>query len=98
MKPYEQIGIIQSTINDLFPWLTVLLVFIAAMAFLAVPQLNRMNAHSRFLKTLKVGDQVVTNGGLIGRLTDVDGDILHISFSDLAPIAILRSAIERALP
>jgi preprotein translocase subunit YajC len=79
------------------PWLIVVLVFIGAMAFLVVPQLNRTNAHDKFLKTLKVGDCVVTNGGLIGVLTQVEGDILQISFSNAEPIPILRSAIERAL-
>lgn len=79
------------------PWLVVALVFIVAMAFLVVPQLNRVNAHDKFLKTLKVGDRVVTNGGLVGVLTQVDGDILQISFSSMEPIPILRSAIERSL-
>lgn len=79
------------------PWLVVALVFIGAMAFLVVPQLNRVNAHDKFLKTLKVGDRVVTNGGLVGVLTQMDGDILQISFSGMEPIPILRSAIERSL-
>ncbi|MBM3545265.1 MAG: preprotein translocase subunit YajC [Alphaproteobacteria bacterium] len=80
------------------PWLIVILVFIGAMAFLVVPQLNRMNAHSKFLKTLKVGDRVVTIGGLVGTLTEVDGDIIHIAFANMQPVPILRSAIERNLP
>ena len=98
MNHSEQIAIIVGRINYIPPWLIVVLVFIGAMAFLAVPQVIFLNAHSKFLRTLKIGDRVVTNGGLIGFLTDVDGDILHISFASMEPIPILRSAIERALP
>lgn len=89
---------IEPIIAGIAPWFIVILVFIGAMAFLIVPQLNRMNAHRKFLSKLKIGDYVVTNGGLVGILTQADGDILHISFSSMEPIPILRSAIERALP
>jgi preprotein translocase subunit YajC len=84
--------------SDLAPWLVVVLVFIGAMAFLVVPQLNRMNAHNKFLRTLKVGDRVVTIGGLVGTLTEVDGEVIHISFAGEESVPILRSAIERNFP
>lgn len=85
-------------INNSAPWLVVIIIFIGAMAFLVIPQLKRLNLHMRMLNALVVGDRVVTNGGLIGYLTNVDGQFLHISFSQLEPIPILRSAIERVLP
>ena len=98
MKLPEQIIGVLGKADRFAPWLMVILVFIGAMAFLVIPQLRRVSAHTKMLDKLAVGDRVVTNGGLVGSLTDVDGDILHISFSRLDPIPILRSAIERIIP
>jgi len=97
MNQSAHTAIIESWFSYAAPWLIVIIVFIGAMALLVVPQLHRLNAHDEFLRTLKLGDRVVTSGGLVGILTQVDGEILHISFSGLEPIPILRSAIERAL-
>lgn len=94
----QQILTIFSKLGQVTPWLCVLFVFIGAMIFLVVPQLKRLRAHSQIMSQLKVGDRVVTNGGLIGILTEVDRELLLISFSSLEPIPILRSAIERTLP
>ena len=98
MNLSEQIVSVLGKADHLAPWLVVMLVFIGAMAFLVIPQLKRMSAHAEMLGKLVVGDRVVTNGGLVGFLTDVDDEILHISFSRLEPIPILRSAIERTIP
>ena len=98
MNQPDQIASVVGKIKYIAPWLVVTLVFIGAMAFLVFPQLKRINAHTKMLETLAVGDRVVTNGGLVGFLTNVDGEFLHISFSHLDPIPILRSAIERTLP
>lgn len=98
MNQLQQIFHFANRVGYIAPWLVVLLVFTGAMSFLVVPQLKRVNAHASLLNKLAVGDRVVTNGGLVGLLTDVEGQILHISFSNLEPIPILRSAIERILP
>ena len=98
MNQSEQIVSVVGRAGHIAPWLVVMLVFIGAMAFLVIPQLKRISAHTDLLGKLAVGDQVVTNGGLVGFLTNVEGETLHISFSGLEPIPILRSAIERTIP
>lgn len=98
MNLSERIAGVFGKLDLLAPWLVVVVVFIAAMAFLVFPQLKRIRAHTEMLSSLSVGDRVVTNGGLVGFLTKVDGEMLYISFSHLAPIPILRSAIERTIP
>ena len=98
MRQSDQIFSVAGMVDRLAPWLFVIIIFIGAMAFLVIPQLRRINAHDKMLSKLAVGDRVITNGGLVGLLTDVDGEMLHISFSCLEPIPILRSAIERTAP
>ena len=47
----------------------------AVFWFLVIrPQQKRAKTHQQMLKALKRGDQVVTNGGLIGRVARIEGD------------------------
>ena len=52
---------------------------IAIFYFLLIrPQQKRAKQHKAMLEALKKGDQVLTTGGLVGRVVDIDGDILSI--------------------
>jgi len=47
----------------------------AVFWFLVIrPQQKRAKTHQEMLKALKRGDQVVTNGGMIGRVARIEGD------------------------
>ena len=56
-----------------------LIAMLAIFYFLLIrPQQKRARQHKSMLESLKKGDQVLTSGGLMGRITDIDGDILTI--------------------
>ena len=56
-----------------------LIAMLAIFYFLLIrPQQKRAKQHKSMLESLKKGDQVLTSGGLMGRITDLDGDILTI--------------------
>ena len=56
-----------------------ILIMIAVFYFLLIrPQQKRAKQHKAMLEALKKGDQVLTTGGLVGRVVDIDGDILSI--------------------
>ncbi len=77
-----------------------LVLFVVALAYflLVRPQLKRMSEHQAFLAALRVGDRVVTRGGLIGNIQAFDdADIVSLSLSDDLAVSIERSAIERRL-
>ena len=55
-----------------------LIAMLAIFYFLLIrPQQKRAKQHKAMLEALKKGDQVLT-GGLVGRVVDIDGDILSI--------------------
>ena len=69
--------------NIMIQILLVLGVLTAGYFFLIRPQLRRITEHSRLLSSLKLGDQVVTGGGLIGTIVEFEGsDILGIELAD----------------
>ena len=56
-----------------------LLAMLAIFYFLLIrPQQKLAKQHKAMLDALKKGDQVLTTGGLVGRIVDMDGDILTL--------------------
>ncbi len=59
-----------------------LIAMLAIFYFLLIrPQQKRAKQHKAMLEALKKGDQVLTTGGLVGRVVDIDGDILSTTVS-----------------
>ena len=58
--------------------LPLVLIFVVFYFLLIRPQQKRAKQHKAMLEALKKGDQVLTTGGLVGRVVDIDGDILSI--------------------
>jgi preprotein translocase subunit YajC len=60
-----------------------------------MPQQKQRKKMQEMLSALKTGDKVVTNGGIYGTVSGIDGDslILKISAEPPVKIRILRSAI-----
>lgn len=64
---------------EAFVNLVPLLLMLAIFYFLLIrPQQKRAKEHRSMLDALKKGDQVLTTGGLIGRITDMDGEQLSL--------------------
>ncbi len=60
-----------------------LIIMLAIFYFLLIrPQQKRAKEHKAMLAALKKGDTVITNAGFIGRIVDIDGDILTIDLGD----------------
>lgn len=60
-----------------------LILMIAVFWFLLIrPQKKRQQEHKNMLANLRRGEVVVTSGGIIGRIMDVDGDVLVLDLGD----------------
>ena len=77
----------------------VLLIMMVAMFavfwFLVIrPQQKRAKEHQNMLKAIKRGDQVVTNGGIIGRVSRIDGDgIIQLEIAEGVRVKCQQSMI-----
>lgn len=72
-----------------------LILIIVIMYFLILrPQQRRMKQHQEMVKALRRGDTVVTNGGLVGKVTKVvDDNHVEIEISDGVRVRHLRTSI-----
>jgi preprotein translocase subunit YajC len=67
----------------------------AVFWFLVIrPQQKKAKQHQEMLKALKRGDQVVTNGGLIGRVARIEGDgVLVLEVAPNVKVKVKHSMI-----
>ena len=57
------------------------------------PQQKKAKAHKEMLNSLKVGDSVITNGGVIGKITGVDDFKMVLEVAPNVRIRFARSAV-----
>jgi preprotein translocase subunit YajC len=76
----------------------VLLVMLLAFFLLIRPQLARIAAHKTFLVSLKIGDQVLMRGGLIGKIVSFENDdVIGFAITPSTTVKIDRHSIERQI-
>ncbi len=80
-----------STILQFMP----LILIIVIMYFLILrPQQRKVKQHQEMIKALRRGDTVVTNGGLVGKVTKVvDDDHIEVEISDGVRVRQMRSMV-----
>ena len=71
-----------------------LLMFAVFWFILIRPQQKKAKEHAAFLNALKKGDQVITRGGVIGRVTGVADNLVTIEVQEKVRIRVLKSYIE----
>jgi preprotein translocase subunit YajC len=89
--PFGLGGDSASMITSLMP----LILIVVIMYFLVLrPQQRRAKQHQDMVKSLRRGDTVVTNGGLVGKVTKVvDDDQIEIEISDGVRVRQMRSMV-----
>jgi preprotein translocase subunit YajC len=70
------------------------LIFVIMYFLILRPQQKRVKAHQELVKAVRRGDTVITNGGLIGKVTKVvDDEQIEIEIADGVRIRQVRSMV-----
>src|SRR5690349_25162192 len=71
----------------------------AVLYFLMIrPQMKRAKEHKTMVDALQKGDEVVTAGGIMGRISKVGEGILSIEIAPNTEVQVQRSAVQTVLP
>lgn len=62
------------------------------------PQQKRAKEHRKMLEALSKGDEVITNGGLVGKVTKIRDNFVSLQISDTVEIKVQKGAIAATLP
>ena len=73
-------------------------IFAVMYFFMIAPQMKRAKEHRALLSGLSKGDEVITNGGLAGRVVDLTDSFVGLEISDGVSVKIQKNAISAVLP
>jgi preprotein translocase subunit YajC len=62
------------------------------------PQMKRAKEHKALVAGLTKGNEVVTNGGLLGRITNLSDSFVTLELADGVHIKVQRHAIAAVMP
>jgi len=74
-----------------------ILMFVIFYFLLIRPQQKKQKAHKNLLANLKRGDEIVTTGGLMGKITAITDRSITIEVADKVRVKILRGQITAVL-
>lgn len=75
------------------------IILIAIMYFLMIrPQMKRQKEHRAMLEKLAKGDEVLTNGGIAGVVTEIGENFITVEVADNVRLRIQKGAIANVLP
>jgi len=83
------------------PWPSLIMfgaVFVAMYFFMLRPQMKRSKEQRTLVESLAKGDEVVTNGGIAGRVTDVGETFLSVEIAPNVAIKVQKQAVSMVLP
>jgi preprotein translocase subunit YajC len=84
--------------SGLTPFL-MMAVFVAIFYFLLIrPQQKKQKEHQAMLSKLAAGDEVVTAGGILGRIIEVGDQFLTIEIADNVRIKVQRFQVTTIVP
>ena len=77
----------------LFQIMPLILIFFVFYFLIIRPQQNKVKEHTAMVNAVKKGDEVVTQGGLIGKVSKVSDDEVTIDFGDNVNIRAVKSTL-----
>jgi preprotein translocase subunit YajC len=76
-----------------------ILAMFAVLYFLMIrPQMKRAKEHKTMVEGLQKGDEVITAGGILGRITKVDDQYVTVSLAEGVEVQMQRHAVQTVLP
>lgn len=84
--------------SSLMSMLPLVLMFVVLYFIMIRPQMKRQKEHKAMVEALAKGDEVVTAGGLLGRISKLGDTYLHVEVANGVEIQVQRTAVAQVLP
>lgn len=90
------------TVSSLMGMAPILLMFVVLYFLMIRPQMKRQKEHKALLAALAKGDEVISAGGLLGKVTKVSDNYVTIEVAELAekPVEVMmqKASVSAVLP
>ena len=84
--------------GGLLSLLPLVLIFVVFYFLLIRPQTKRQKEHREMVSQLGTGDEVVTAGGVLGKITEVSDQFVHVEVSDGVVLKVQKHTIGAVMP
>lgn len=74
------------------------LIFVIFYFLLLRPQMKRAKEHKKMTEALSKGDEIVTNGGMLGRIAKLDESFITLEIAEGLKVKVQRGAIASLMP
>ena len=88
-------GDMQSTLMSMLP---LALMFVVLYFVMIRPQMKKQKEHAAMISALAKGDEVITGGGLLGKVSKMGDNFIGLEVSPGVDIQVQRSAVIQVLP
>ena len=88
-------GDMQSSLMGMLP---LVLMFVVLYFVMIRPQMKKAKEHKTMVESLAKGDEVVTAGGVLGKVTKLGEGFIHIEVANGVEVQLQRSAVVQVLP
>ena len=79
-------------------FLPIILMFVVLWFLMIRPQMKRAKEHKAMVEALAKGDEVVTQGGVAGRIVKVGDNFVSVEVAPNVEITLQRQAVSTVLP
>ncbi len=83
--------------NQLAQFLPIILLFAIFYFLIIRPQQKAQKEHKAMLESLKKGDKIITNGGLIAEVVKPEEDFIKIKINDETVVKLERNSVARKI-
>ena len=84
--------------GDILGLLPIVLMFVVLYFLMIRPQMKRAKEHKAMIEALQKGDEVVTAGGVVGRVGKIGDNYVSLQVADNVEITVQRSSVQVVLP
>ncbi|MFP5345252.1 MAG: preprotein translocase subunit YajC [Gammaproteobacteria bacterium] len=84
--------------TGMLTFLPIIILFVIFYFLLMRPQMKRAKEHKSMLASLAKGDEVVTSGGLLGRITEMGEDFVSIEIAPGVITKLQKHAVAAVMP
>ena len=84
--------------NPIMTFLPLIGLFVVFYFLMIRPQMKRQKEHRTMLAALSKGDEVVTNGGIAGRVDEVGESFLTVEIAPNVRVRVQKGAVSQVLP
>ena len=87
-----------TTGGDLMSFLPLVVIFVLFFFMIIRPQMKAAKAQREMITALQKGDEVVTSGGIVGKVTKVTESFVSLEIATNTEITVQKQAVQSALP